>query len=84
MKNRDLIIGNLRESIYSLETIIEGLKPPRCLVAPRRLYASINRKMGYPVSALRAIEVVMYLNAPLALMPPLNSRHSHAVFFPAS
>lgn len=27
-------------------------------------HASINRKMGYPVSALRAIEVVMFLNAP--------------------
>jgi hypothetical protein len=26
MKNRDLIISNLRESISSLETIIEGLK----------------------------------------------------------
>ena len=28
------------------------------------VHASINRKMGYPVSALRAIEVVMFLNAP--------------------
>ena len=27
-------------------------------------HASINRKMGYPVSASRAIEVVMFLKAP--------------------
>ncbi|MDR8016398.1 hypothetical protein [Ectopseudomonas guguanensis] len=27
-------------------------------------HASINRKMGYQVSALRALEVVMFLNTP--------------------
>lgn len=29
-------------------------------------HSSVNRKMGYPVSALRALEVVMFLNAPRA------------------
>lgn len=29
-------------------------------------HASVNRKMGYPVSALRALEVVMFINAPRA------------------
>ncbi|GLZ88087.1 hypothetical protein Pres01_41380 [Metapseudomonas resinovorans] len=27
-------------------------------------HVSVNRKMGYPVSALRALEVVMFINAP--------------------
>lgn len=29
-------------------------------------HTSVNRKMGYPVSALRALEVVMFINAPSA------------------
>ena len=35
-------------------------------------HASINRKMGYEVSALRALEVVMFLNAPALRADPLE------------
>lgn len=35
-------------------------------------HASINRKMGYEVSALRALEVVMFLNAPALRAEPVE------------
>lgn len=34
------------------------------------LHASVNRKMGYAVSPLRALEVVMFLNSPAVTTPP--------------
>lgn len=34
------------------------------------LHASVNRKMGYAVSPLRALEVVMFLNSPSEATPP--------------
>ena len=30
-----------------------------------RFHASMNEKVGYPVSPLRALELVMFLNAPI-------------------
>ncbi|HFH3921568.1 hypothetical protein OFL57_22465 [Pseudomonas aeruginosa] len=43
------------------------------------LHASVNRKMGYAVSPLRALEVVMFLNSPSEATPPESASHAAEV-----
>ena len=58
-------VNNVREYQHYLELLRNLQRDARFPT----FHASINEKMGYPVSALRAIEIVMFQNAVLSEMP---------------